>query len=268
MPVEVIGLESLPEVGDTFQMVTDTAKAKQIVIYREVKAREQAMARSSRVTLDQLHEQIRSGDIKELSIILKTDVGGTAEVLSDALQKISTDKVKVNVLHASVGAITETDVLLASASNAVIIGFNVRPERNAAQLAEQEKVDIRLHTVIYDLVDEMRRAMVGMLEPVYKEVYKGRAEVREVFRITKVGMVAGCQVIDGTVTRDSEVRVLRDNVVVHTGKVGSLRRFKNDASEVKMGMECGIALENFGDVKPGDVIEAYVSERVAAEALV
>ncbi len=268
MPVEVIGLESLPEVGDTFQMVTDTAKAKQIVIYREVKAREQAMARSSRITLDQLHDQIRSGDIKELSIILKTDVGGTAEVLSDALQKLSTDKVKVNALHASVGAITETDVLLASASNAVIIGFNVRPERNAAQLAEQEKVDIRLHTVIYDLVDEMRRAMVGMLEPVYKEVYKGRAEVREVFRITKVGMVAGCQVIDGNVTRDSEVRVLRDNVVVHTGKVGSLRRFKNDASEVKMGMECGIALENFSDVKPGDVIEAFVSERVAAEALV
>ena len=268
MPVEVIGLESLPEVGDTFQMVTDTAKAKQIVIYREAKAREQAMARSSRVTLDQLHEQIRAGEVKELPIILKTDVGGTAEVLSDTLQKLSNDKVRVRVLHASVGAITETDVLLASASNAVIIGFNVRPERNAAQVAENEKVDIRLHTIIYDLVDEMKRAMTGMLEPVYREVFRGRAEVKEVFRITKVGIVAGCQVIDGTVTRDSEVRVLRDNVVVHTGRVGSLRRFKNDVSEVKSGMECGVSLENFGDVKPGDVIEAFVTEQVAAEALV
>jgi len=268
MPVEVLGLESLPDVGDTFQMVTDTAKAKQIVIYRELKAREQAMARSTRVTLDQLHEQIKAGEVKELSVILKTDVGGTAEVLSDALQKISSEKVRVNVLHSSVGAITETDVLLASASNAIIIGFNVRPEKNAAQLAEQEKVDVRLHTVIYELVDEIRRAMIGMLEPVYKEVYRGRVEVREIFRITKVGMVAGCQVMDGTVTRDSEVRVLRDNVVVHTGKVSSLRRFKNDVSEVKTGMECGISLANFGDVKPGDVIEAFISERVAVEALV
>jgi translation initiation factor IF-2 len=267
MPVEVLGLESLPEVGDTFQMVTDTAKAKQIVIYREVKAREQAMARSSRVTLDQLHQQIRAGEIKELSVILKTDVGGTAEVLTDALQKLSTDKVKVDVLHASVGAITETDVLLASASNAVIIGFSVRPERNASQLAEQEKVDVRLHTVIYDLMDEMKRAMIGMLEPVFKETYRGRTEVREVFRISKVGSVAGCQVLDGLLTRDSEVRVLRDNVVIHTGKVASLRRFKNDVSEVKTGMECGVALQNFSDVKPGDVLEAFVTERVAVEAL-
>lgn len=266
-PVEVLGLESLPEVGDTFQVVTDTAKAKQIVIYREVKAREQAMARSSRITLDQLHEQIKTGEVKELSVILKTDVGGTAEVLTEALQKLSSDKVKVNVLHASVGAITETDVLLASASNAIIIGFNVRPERSAAQLAEQEKVDIRLHTVIYELVEEMKRAMVGMLEPVFKETYKGHAEVREIFRISKVGTVAGCQVSDGVLTRDSEVRVLRDNVVVYTGKIASLRRFKNDVSEVKTGMECGVALENFQDIKPGDIIEAYVTERVAAEAL-
>jgi len=266
-PVEVLGLDSLPEVGDTFQVVTDTAKAKQIVIYREAKAREQAMARTSRLTLDQLHEQIKSGEAKELPIILKTDVSGTAEVLADALQKLSGEKVRIRVLHSSVGAITETDVLLASASNAVIIGFNVRPEKTAAQLAEQEKVDIRLHTIIYELMDEMKRAMAGLLEPVYKEVYRGRAAVREVFRISKVGNVAGCLVQDGTITRDSEMRVLRDNVVVHTGKVGSLRRFKNDASEVKSGMECGIALENFGDFKPGDILEAFVTERVAAEAL-
>ncbi|MGQ9635203.1 MAG: translation initiation factor IF-2 [Bryobacteraceae bacterium] len=267
-PVEVLGLDALPEVGDTFQVVTDTAKAKQIVIYREAKAREQAMARSSRLSLDQLHEQIKTGETRELPIILKTDVSGSAEVLSDALQKLSTEKVKVRILHASVGAITETDVLLASASNAIIIGFNVRPERTAAQLAEQEKVDIRLHTIIYELVDEIRRAMAGLLEPVYKEVYRGRAEVREIFHISKVGNVAGCVVQDGLISRDSQVRVLRDNVVVHTGKIASLRRFKNDVSEVKSGAECGICLENFGDFKPGDILEAFVTERVAAEALV
>ena len=266
-PVEVLGLDSLPEVGDTFQVVTDTAKAKQIVIYREVKAREQAMARTKRLTLDELHEQLKAGETKELPIILKTDVSGTAEVLSDALQKLSTDKVKIRVLHSSVGAITETDVLLASASNAVVIGFNVRPERNAAQLAERDKVDIRLHTIIYELVDEMKRAMTGLLEPVYKEVYRGRAEVRDTFKITKVGSVAGCIVQDGQLTRDSSVRVLRDNVVVHTGKIGSLRRFKNDVSEVKSGAECGVTIENFGDFKPGDIFEAYVTERVAVETM-
>jgi len=267
-PVEVLGLDALPAVGDTFQVVTDTAKAKQIVIYREAKAREQAMARSARISLDQLHDQMRSDEVKELPVILKADVSGTVEVLSEVLQKLSTEKVRLKLLHASVGAITETDVLLASASNAVIIGFNVRPERSASQLAEQEKVDIRLHTVIYELVDEIKRAMSGMLEPVFKEVYKGRAEIREVFHISKVGNVAGCFVQDGTITRDSSVRVLRDNVVVHTGKIASLRRFKNDASEVRSGQECGIALENFGDFKPGDILEAFVTERVAAEALV
>jgi translation initiation factor IF-2 len=266
-PVEVLGLDALPEVGDTFQVVTDTAKAKQIVIYREAKAREQAMARSSRVTLDQLHQQLKAGETKELSIILKTDVSGTAEVLSEALQKLSGEKVKISILHSSVGAITETDVLLASASNAVIIGFNVRPEKSAVQLAERDKVDIRLHTIIYELIDEMKRAMTGLLEPVFKEVYRGRAEVREVFRITKVGAVAGCVVQDGQITRDSSVRLLRDNVVVHTGKIGSLRRFKNDVSEVKSGAECGVTLENFGDYKPGDIFEAFVSERVAGESL-
>ncbi len=268
VPVEVIGLESLPEVGETMQVVTDTAKAKQIVIYREFKAREQVMAKSSRLTLDQLHQQIKTGQVKELPVILKTDVGGSAEVLADTLQKLSTDKVKIQVIHSGVGAVTETDVLLASASNAVIIGFNVRPDRNAAQLADQEKVDIRLHTIIYELSDELKRAMSGMLEPVFKEVYRGRAEVRETFRITKVGTVAGCLVVDGSIKRDSEVRVLRDNVVAYTGKIGSLKRFKDDASEIRSGLECGLAIENFNDIKPGDVIEAFVTERVAAEVLV
>jgi translation initiation factor IF-2 len=268
MPAEVIGLESLPEVGDTFQVVTDTAKAKQIVIYREGKAREAAMSKTNRITLDQLHDQLKEGETKELNIILKTDVGGTAEVLTDTLQKLSNDKVKIRVLHSGVGAITETDVLLASASNAVIVGFNVRPERNAQATADHEKVDIRLHTIIYELVDEMKRAMTGLLEPVFKEVYKGRAQVREVFRISKVGAVAGCMVDDGVITRQSDIRLLRDNVVVHTGKILALKRFKNDASEVKAGFECGISVANFNDLKQGDVIEAFVTERVANEAFV
>jgi translation initiation factor IF-2 len=264
-PVEVLGLESLPEAGDDFQVVTDTAKAKQIVIYREAKARDAALAKNKRLTLEQLHQQMQAGEVKELPIILKTDVGGSAEVLTDTLQKLSNDKVKVRVLHGGVGAINETDVLLASASNAIIIGFNVRPERNAAALAEQEKVDIRLHTIIYNLSDEIKRAMSGLLEPVFREVYRGRAEVRETFHISKVGNVAGCIVQDGTLARESQVRLLRDNVVVHTGKIGSLRRYKDDVGEVRSGQECGVTLDNYSDVKQGDIIEAFVTERVATE---
>jgi translation initiation factor IF-2 len=265
-PVEVLGLDSMPEAGDDFQVVTDTAKAKQIVGFRDQKMREQSLAKSSRLTLEQLHLQMQAGEVKELPIIIKTDVGGSAEVLTESLQKLSNEKVKVRVIHSGVGAINESDVLLASASNAIIIGFNVRPERNAAALAEQEKVDVRLHTIIYNLTDEIKRAMTGLLSPVYKEVYRGKAEVRDTFRITKVGNVAGCIVLDGAITRDSEVRLLRDNVVVHTGKIGSLRRFKDDVSEVKSGMECGITLENYGDVKQGDIMEAFKTERVANEA--
>jgi translation initiation factor IF-2 len=266
-PVEVLGLDAVPEVGDTFQVVTDTAKAKQIVMYREVKARERSMARSSRLTLDELHDQLKEGEVKDLNIILKTDVGGTAEVLSDTLQKLSTDKIRIRILRSAVGAITESDVLLATTSEAIIVGFNVRPERNAQALADQEKVDIRMHTIIYELVDEMKRAMSGLLDPVFKQVYKGRAQVREVFRISKVGAVAGCVVDDGVVARNSEIRVLRDNVVVHTGKILSLKRFKNDASEVKAGFECGISIANYNDLKPGDVIEAFATERDDAAAV-
>jgi translation initiation factor IF-2 len=267
-PAEVLGLDSLPEVGDSIQVVTDTAKAKQIVIYREAKEREQSMAKGARLSLDQLHGQLKEGEVKELPVILKTDVGGTAEVLGDTLQKLSNDKIRVRVLHGGVGAITETDVLLASASNAVIVGFNVRPERNAASTADREKVDIRLHTIIYELVDEMKRAMTGMLEPVFKEVYRGRAVIREVFHISKVGNVAGCMVQDGLLARSCEVRLLRDNVVVHTGKLSTLKRFKNDASEVKSGFECGLSLGSYNDFKPGDIVEAFVTERVAVEAVV
>jgi translation initiation factor IF-2 len=264
-PVEVLGLDALPEAGDDLQVVTDTAKAKQIVGFRDLKAKEAALAKSGRLTLEQLHKQMREGEVKELPLIIKTDVGGSAEVLTETLQKLSNDKVSIRVIRSGVGAINESDVLLASAGNAIIIGFNVRPERNASAIAEQEKVDMRLHTIIYNVTDEVKKAMTGLLEPVFREVYKGKAEVRDTFRITKVGNVAGCLVLDGSITRDSEVRLLRDNIVVHTGKIGSLRRFKDDVSEVKSGMECGITLASYSDVKQGDVIEAFVTERVATE---
>jgi len=267
-PVEILGMEGLPQAGDQFVVVVDRDKARGISEYREQKAREATLAKSSRVSLEGLAEQIKTAGTKELNIILKADVGGSVEVLSDLLSKLSNDKVRLRVLRTGVGAITESDVLLASASNAIIIGFNVRPERKAQELADQEKVDIRLHSIIYELQDEIKRAMSGLLEPTVKETYQGRAEVLETFRIPKVGTVAGCRVVDGLIKRDSEVRLLRDNVVVFKGKIGSLRRFKDDASEVRNGMECGIAISNYGDVKIGDVIEAFVTERIAAEVIV
>ena len=266
-PVEILGIEGLPQAGDQFVAVADRDKARGISEYREQKAREAALAKSSRVSLEGLAEQMKTAGIKELNIILKADVGGSVEVLTDLLSKLSNDKVRLKVLHSGVGAITETDVLLASASNAIIIGFSVRPERKAQELAEQEKVDIRLHSIIYELQDEIKRAMSGLLEPTFKENYQGRAEVLETFRIPKVGTVAGCRVGDGLIKRDSEVRLLRDNVVVFKGKVGSLRRFKEDAAEVRNGMECGIAISNYSDIKVGDVIEAFVTERIAAEVI-
>jgi translation initiation factor IF-2 len=266
-PVEILGMEGLPQAGDQFVVVADRDKARGISEYREQKAREAALAKSSRVSLEGLAEQVKTAGTKELNIILKGDVQGSVEVLSDLLSKLSSDKVRLKVLRSGVGAITETDVLLASASNAIIIGFNVRPERKAQELAEQEKVDIRLHSIIYELQDEIKRAMSGLLEPTIKETYQGRAEVLETFRIPKVGTVAGCRVSDGLIKRDSEVRLLRDNVVVFKGKVASLRRFKDDAREVHNGQECGISIANYGDIKIGDVIEAFVTERIAAEVI-
>jgi translation initiation factor IF-2 len=266
-PVEILGMEGLPQAGDQFVVVADRDKARGISEYREQKAREATLAKSSRVSLEGLAEQLKTAGTKELNVILKADVGGSVEVLTDLLSKLSNDKVRLKLLHSGVGAITETDVLLASASNAIIIGFSVRPERKAQELADQEKVDIRLHSIIYELQDEIKRAMSGLLEPTIKENYQGRAEVRDTFRIPKVGTVAGCQVTDGIIKRDSEVRLLRDNVVVFKGKVGSLRRFKDDASEVRNGMECGISIVNYGDVKVGDIIEAFVTERIAAEVI-
>jgi len=266
-PVEILGMEGLPQAGDQFVVVADRDKARGISEYREQKAREAMLAKSSRVSLEGLAEQLKTAGTKELNIILKGDVGGSVEVLGDLLAKLSNEKVRLKVLRSGVGAITESDVLLASASNAIIIGFNVRPERKAQELADQDKVDIRLHSIIYELQDEIKRAMTGLLEPTIKETYQGRAEVRETFRIPKVGTIAGCQVADGLIKRDSEVRLLRDNVVVFKGKIASLRRFKDDASEVRNGMECGIAIANYSDIKVGDVIEAFVTERIAAEVI-
>jgi translation initiation factor IF-2 len=262
-PVEVLGLESLPEVGDTLQVVTDTAKAKQIVGFREAQERDIEMAKKKRLSLEQFHKHMAEGEDKELNIIIKADVGGSAEVLADTLEKLSNDKVAIRVISRGVGAINERDVLLATASEAIIVGFNVRPEKSATVLAEKENIDIRLHTIIYEMVDEMKKAMAGLLDPVFKEVIQGRIQVRQVFRISKVGTVAGCYVSEGFVTRNSEVRVLRDNVVLHTGKLDSLKRFKNDASEVKQGFECGLSVANFQDIRENDVIEAFVMEKVA-----
>jgi translation initiation factor IF-2 len=264
-PVEILGLEGMPDAGDTFLVVADRDKAKGIAQYRKMKERESQLAKSSRVSLEGLAEQIKQSGVKELPLILKGDVTGSVEVLADSLQKMSTEKVRIKVLHTGVGAITESDILLASASNAIVIGFNVRPERKAAELAEQDGVEIRLHSIIYELQDEIKKAMLGLLEPTIKETYQGRAQVLNLFKIPKVGTIAGCRVVDGTIKRDSEIRLMRDGTQVFKGKLASLKRFKDDAREVTNGMECGISIANYNDVKIGDAIEAFVTERVAAE---
>ncbi|HEX7253460.1 MAG TPA: translation initiation factor IF-2 [Thermoanaerobaculia bacterium] len=262
-PVEVTGFEDLPQAGDVFQVVEDETKARSIVSFRQQKDRDKAMAASSRLSLDQLFSKIQEGKIKELPLVLKTDVSGSMEVLSQALQSLSNDQVKISLLHAGVGAININDVLLASASGAIIVGFNVRPEKKAEVEAEKQGVEIRLHTVIYNVTDEIKAAMQGLLEPTLKEVPKGRAEVRNTFKVPKFGVVAGCYVTEGSIARSSQLRLLRDNRVIYEGKVGSLRRFKDDVSEVKQGFECGIGLDKYQDVKVGDIIEAFQVEKVA-----
>jgi translation initiation factor IF-2 len=264
-PAEVLGLSSLPQPGDTFQVIDDPIKARQVVTYRQAQAKERALvARGGRLTLASLQQQMAEGAVKELPIIIKADVQGSAEVLADTLAKLGDERVKIKIIHTGVGAINESDVLLAAASNAIIIGFNVRPDRNAADVAERENVEIRLHSVIYNVTDEIKKAMAGLLEPTLKEKHLGSAEVRQTFKAPKVGTIAGCFVSDGRITRsgDAHARLLRDNVVVWEGRLASLRRFKDDVSEVKTGLECGIALERFNDIKVGDVIEAYTVEQV------
>ena len=268
-PVEVLGLTSLPQPGDPFQTVADAAKARQIATFRQTQAKDKAHAsRGGRLTLESLKEQIAEGGIKELPLIVKADVQGSAEVLADTLTKLSDEKVRIRIIRSGVGAINESDVLLASASNAIVIGFNVRPDRNAADVAEKEDVDIRLHSVIYNVTDEIKKGMEGLLDPTFKEVRLGVAEVREVFKVPKIGAIAGCMVTEGRITRsgDTTARLLRDSVVIHEGKIGSLRRFKDDAGEVKSGFECGIGLEKYNDIKVGDLIEVFVMERVKVSA--
>jgi translation initiation factor IF-2 len=261
-PVEVLGLGSLPEPGDQLLVVTDSLKAQSIVAFRQMKLREKAMSASSKIKLEDLSRAIAEGQLKELPLVVKADVQGSVEALTDQLMKIPQEKIKLRIIRSGAGAITEGDVLLAAASNAVVIGFNVRPERKAADTADRDKVEVRLYTVIYDAVDEMKKALEGLLEPTIREVRLGSAEVREAFRISKVGTIAGCFVVDGKVNRNAQVRLLRDNVVIHTGKVSSLKRFKDDASEVKSGLECGIGIANYNDIKPGDVIEFFTTEKV------
>src|SRR5277367_4168932 len=267
-PVEVLGLQGVPDAGDHFQ-VTEEAKARHIVEYRQGKQRDAQMARSSgaRITLDQLHEQLKAGDVKELGIVIKADVQGSVEVLSEMLPKLSTDQVKLKIIGSGVGAVTENDVLLASASGAIVIAFGIRPNRKAMELAQQEHVDIRSHTIIYEVSDEIKKAMEGLLEPVIQETYVGRAEVRNTFRVKGSGTVAGCYVVDGILKRDAQIRVVRDGAVIYSSKLSSLKRFKDDASEVRTGFECGVGIANFNDVKVGDVLECFqVMKLSAAEA--
>ncbi len=262
-PVEILGLTGVPDAGNGFVVVQDEAMARQVAEHRRLKQREVDLVKTAKVSLEDLYEQIQQGEVKELRVIIKADVQGSVGALSEALSRLSSDEVRLNVLHASVGGITESDVLLASASNAVVIGFNVRPESKGADLAEREGVDMRLYTVIYNAVNDVRDAMEGLLEPTLREKTTGRAEVREIFNIPSAGAVAGVSIADGKFVRGGNVRLVRDHVVVYTGKVTSLRRFKEDVREVLSGYECGMTLENYQDVKAGDVIETFETEAVA-----
>ena len=266
-PVEVLGLSAPPRPGDTFQVVDDAIKARQVVSYRQAIAKEKSHAgKGGRLTLESLQQQMAEGSMKELSIIIKADVQGSAEVLADTLAKLSDDRVKIRIIHTGVGAINESDVLLAAASSAIIIGFNVKPDRNAETVADREEVDIRHHTIIYNVTDEIKKAMAGLLEPTLKETRLGAARVQQIFKTPKAGTVAGCMVADGRITRsgDTQARLMRGGAIVWQGKISGLRRFKDDVSEVKAGLECGISLDRFNDVQVGDVIEVFTVEKIAA----
>ncbi len=266
IPVEVIGLPGVPSAGDVFQVVSNERVAREIAEERAQKRRAAELAGPAKVTLDDLFAKIQEGSVKELAIVIKADVQGSSEALAGAVEKLSTEAVKLRVIHNGVGGIMESDVLLAAASRAIIIGFNIRPEPKATALAERQGVDVRLYTIIYDAIADIKAAMEGLLEPTLKERVLGRAEVRQVFMIPKVGAVAGAYVVDGTIARSSAgTRVIRDNVVVYQGKLGSLRRFKDDVREVQQGYECGLSVENFNDIKAGDIVETYAIDKIAAK---
>jgi translation initiation factor IF-2 len=265
-PVEVIGFPEVPSAGDTFIVVEDEKRARQIALARQQKQRLADMARARKLTLDELYAKIKEGEIKDLNIIIKGDVQGSVEALKDSLENITHPQVKVKVIHSSAGGINESDVMLSSASNAIIIGFNVRPEPKAYQAAEREGVDIRLYNVIYDAIEDVKKALEGLLEPTLREKTLGRAEVRQVFPISRIGTVAGCYVLDGSISRSSDgIRVIRDSIVVYNGRIASLKRFKEDVREVQAGYECGILIENFNDLKAGDIFESYIIEKIATK---
>ena len=265
-PVEVIGFSEVPAAGDVFTVVEDEKRARQIALARFQKQRSLEIAKAKKLTLDELYTKIKEGQIKELNIIIKGDVQGSVEALKDALENITHPEVKVKVIHTSVGGINESDVMLATVSNAIIIGFNVRPEIKASQTAEKEGVDIRLYNVIYEAIDDVKKALEGMLEPTLKEKVLGRAEVRQLFPVSRLGTIAGCYVVDGYISRASDgIRVLRDNIVVYEGKMSTLKRFKDDVKEVQTGYECGILIENYNDLKVGDVLENFIIEKIAAK---
>ncbi|WP_143123711.1 translation initiation factor IF-2 [Thermoactinomyces sp. DSM 45892] len=261
-PVEILGLPQAPSAGDPFIVFEDERKARAIADRREMKQREEDRGSRSRVTLDDLFKQIQEGEVKEINIIVKADVQGSAEALRGSLEKIEVAGVRVKIIHVGVGAITESDITLASASNAIVIGFNVRPDNNARTAAEKESVDVRLHTIIYKALEEIESAMKGMLDPEYEEKVLGLVEVRQTFKVSKVGTIAGCYVLEGKVVRDGKVRVIREGIIVHDGKVDALKRFKDDVKEVATGYECGITLENYNDIQEGDQLEVYVIQEV------
>jgi translation initiation factor IF-2 len=265
VPVEVLGFSEVPEAGDILYAVEDDKLARQVAEERKEKMKEASARSALKASLDDLFNQIEQGELKELKLIIKADVQGTAEAVKQALERLSTDKVRIQTIHSGVGAITESDVMLASASNAIIIGFNVRPPSSVTELAEKEKIDIRLYRVIYDAIEDVKAAIKGMLEPTYREVVLGHAEVRTTFRISGVGTVAGCYVTDGKIARSAQVRIIRDGIVVHEGQIASLKRFKDDVREVAAGYECGVGISNFNDIKEGDIIEAFTQEEVQNE---
>jgi translation initiation factor IF-2 len=261
MPAEVLGFSDVPTSGDYFQVVPAIETAKRIVSYRLSKVKKEEPVRPEHITLDELFKKIEQGEAKELPLIIKADVQGSVEVLHDILPPLSSDKIKMRIIHSATGNITESDVLLASASNAVIIGYNIKPSQRILDLAGREKVEIRSYKIIYQLTEEIRKALAGMLEPVEKEVYLGRAEIRKIFQIPKAGVVAGCYVSDGRITRNARVRVMRGREAVHEGRIASLRRVKENVNEVRKDMECGLVLEGFKDIQEGDIIVAFVIEK-------
>jgi len=256
-PVSILGLDGAPNAGDTFQVFEDDRDARQIATRRQQLQREQGIRTHKHITLDEIGRRLAIGDFKELNIIVKGDVDGSVEALTDSLLKLTTESIKVNVIHRAVGPIAESDVLLASASNAIIIGFQVRPTPGARKLAENEEIDIRLYSIIYAAIEEIKQAMEGMLAPKEVEKIVGTAEVRDTFRISKVGTVAGCYVLDGKIVRNNKVRLIRDGIVVYTGELSDLKRFKDDAKEVTHGYECGLSIKNFNDIKVGDNVESF-----------